>query len=108
MHWGIKIIPWHFIMKNILASSIKWAIKDINKLLCPAFQQLLVVYQVVIQLSTNILQLKEVNAFNRATSGQSTASDPGLGKFFNGLTGDAWTSCFQNGLKGKCVCVCLK
>lgn len=62
-----KIIPWNFIMKNILASSIKWAIKDINKLLCPAFQQLLVVYQVVIQLSANILQLEEVNAFNRAT-----------------------------------------
>lgn len=67
MHWGIKIIPWNFIMKNLLASSIKWAIKDTNKRLCPVFQQLLVVYQVVIQLSANILQLEEVNTFNRAT-----------------------------------------
>lgn len=74
MHWGIKIIPWNFIMKNILTSSIKWAIKDINKLLCSAFQQLLVVYQVVMQLSANILQLEEVNTFTRAIRGQSTAS----------------------------------
>jgi hypothetical protein len=101
-------------MKNILASSIKWAIKDINKLLCTAFQQLLVVYQVVIQLSANILQLKVANAFNRATLGQSTASQiPACGNSSTGkwtdrvYLGKLLPECSERKAR-VCVCVCVQ
>lgn len=68
----------------------------------------------IIQLSANILQLREINTFNRATSGQSVHSflDPGFGKFFTqeyGLKGCALGELFlrANFLENVCVCVFL-